>query len=808
METAMKCLKKKNNLGLWALVTLLTLGVQAQETNTPATVQAPAEVPLELKNLPPELESSVEVGAIYESKEADKFGEYNGKNESALNGAFVIKGGDGYNRQGGIRRFEILGTDLGATSRSINASVSDQGKWKLKVGYDQLEHHISDGFQTAQVGAMGSNSFYLPATFGVINYTQSATNNSTRGITNFQKSLFHTEEVYTDRKNITLNGTNNITPNLTLTFGFNHLDSSGAKLLGTGAFGGQLNQNAGTPSATTLWQAEANHVIMNPMRSQTENFDVALAWTAKRGSLVGSYAGSIFNQGYNSVNWQNNIASAATTTSNGSCAENTNCSYQNNSISTAPSNNSHQLNLLGSYIITPRLKMTGGMSFSRTQQNDNYHIPAGVIYTGTKSEIQSLPHSSLDAILYNSQANLNLFHVTSDKLMLNTSLKYNERNNKSPSDTFVFYNINKTSYTAYNTPYSHRKTQAEVAATYRLTKSQKLRLTIEREYMKRWCNGIASGAHCVSNPKSTEDKAGLTYKFNLKEGLSFTTGYNYSKKKSELDNTYINAIGETTATPVAGVNAKNYNGFIAYPYSSKTLHQAKAGVNWSPTDKLDLSLNGHYGRFNHDVNMGVKEGYVHGGDLDGTYNMSTNLSFTSYISFEKSGRDMQSGNSGTSATSTGSVPSAGNATPTAMWTNEQKNNSEAIGLLVERKNLLEDRQMDIQGNISYTLDTSVYETLVPYDTSATTGCSATYKLTCGSTPTIKNAVLTLKLNDTYRIDEESKINFGYIYQQRISEDYFYNGYQFGYTPNRLMPTGEQLPNYKIHVFTIAYNVVF
>ena len=56
-------------------------------------------------------QSFAEFGVLDVSKGSAKFGEYNGLDKSGgyLNGAFGIRGGDGYGNPNGIRRWEIKG---------------------------------------------------------------------------------------------------------------------------------------------------------------------------------------------------------------------------------------------------------------------------------------------------------------------------------------------------------------------------------------------------------------------------------------------------------------------------------------------------------------------------------------------------------------------------------------------------------------------------------------------------------------------------------------------------------------------------
>jgi len=111
------------------------------------------------------------------------------------------------------------------------------------------------------------------------------------------------------------------------------------------------------------------------------------------------------------------------------------------------------------------------------------------------------------------------------------------------------------------------------------------------------------------------------------------------------------------------------------------------------------------------------------------------------------------------------------------------------------------------GDVSYSFGKSGYSTQVPY-TSGATLCSLSTQLTCGSTPDVKSTLTSLKLTGTYSIDKKSKVALIYLYQKLNSNDYYYNGYQYGYTPNRVMPSNEQAPNYNVNVIAVTYTYIF
>lgn len=730
--------------------------------------------------------NSVEIGASYTSRSSAKFGEYNGLNKSGVDAVanFSVRGGDAYGAGNGTTRWSITGSDLGLTSRALGASISNQGQWSLSIGFDQLRHNISDTYQTPQQGSVGGNAFTLPADFGTIN---GQSNPSARVLdATYQLPAFHTKDVYTERKNTSFGAGYTFNPRLSLQFDFNHLDQDGAKLIGAGALGG-------IAAYGTTWRGEAINIILNPTKYKTDTFNLALNWIGDKGHLTVGYFGSIFRDDYDSVSSQNAFVS------NGGapCLPGGACTYQTNVLSTAPDNSLHQLNLTGGYAFSSATKLSGGLSYGRNTQNNSY--------VSGQPEIFSAPRSSLDGKVITTHADLKLTHQATKDLALSAGVKYNERENKSPSNIYQFYAINNVTTVDYaaNAPYSNRKTQLELAGDYRLSKGQKVRLAYEYENIKRWCDSYAiSGANCLVNPGNDENKLGVTYRLKALENVNFNAGYTFSKRGASFEGNAITPLsGLDTATP-NDVNAQNYPGYIAYPYAKRDQHLVKAGVSWQASDQLDLSLNGRYAHDDYDATLGVQNGNTASINLDATYAYSENGSVAAYASWAKRERELRAGASGSGAVNAASSYAALVA-PANIWTNQLKDDSNAIGLNAKHRGLMGGK-LEIIGDVSYTIDKTHYSTQVPYQ--ATCGTAAV--LTCGDTPDIKSKLITLKLTGNYQLDKKSRVSLGYLYQHRNSNDYYYNAYQYGYTPNRILPTNEQAPSYSVSVVAVTYNYSF
>lgn len=732
----------------------------------------------------------VEIGAENVSKDSAKFGQYNGLNKSDgyLIGNFGLKGGDGYGMGPGTTRWSITGNDLGTTSRELGATVGSQGQWNLGINYDELQHNLADTYQTPLQGAMGGNSFTLPANFGVINEDRGAV--GTQALTAAQLADFHQQDVHTKRKNTGFTAGYNFNPQWNVKFDYNRLDQSGAKLMGTGTDELLLSGLAAAGPAGGSYSPEKSFLMMNPTDYQTDTYNLAFNWTGEKAFFSAGYYGSFFKDAYNSVTWPNPFVSKASTgtapTLNGVAG------YLQNTLSTMPNNDFNQLNLTGGYNFSPTTRLAGGLSYGRNTQNAGY--PGAVMQNNAYPQ-------SLDALVKTTHADLHLTNQASQKMTLSAGLKYDERDNQTASNPYAFYTLGADPVTSYNTPESNRKTQVELAGDFRIDNNHKLRVAYNYEDYQRWCNNFPAGAaqaaseakagyytngSCFQVPESKENKLSADYRLKAGEAVGFNAGYSYAKRNSDVLNSFYN--------PMQGFaeGFENY-GWVAFFDASRTEQLAKAGVNWQANEKLSLNLNGRYLDDKYDDStLGVQKGHMGSVNLDASYSYSRYGVVSAYYSYQKRERDMLSG-AGRFAL----------VAPTQIWSNQLSDEEDTVGLSAKQKGLMAGK-LELAGDLTYSLGKSGYSTQVPY--LATCGLSTS--LTCGSTPDIKNEMTQFKLTGTYSLDKVSQVLMGYLFQHLKSNDYYYNGYQYGYTSTGLLPTNEQAPSYSQNVVFAAYKYSF
>jgi len=804
---------------------------------------APAPVADEVKVLT-QPTSFIEVGAGNVSESSAKFGEYNGLNKAGefFAGNFQIRGGDAYDGSDGIRRWSLIGTDLGTTSREFGASIADQGVWGANVRVDDLYHAITDTFDTPYVGAPGGNVFQLPGNFGVINTTAPATASQlvgSRNLSTTQLQDFNNVDVGVTRKNTSFGTSYFIDRQWSVQFDYNHLDESGDKILST------ASSSVPGGAASTLWSSwngESPVSLLNPYAYQTDTLNLALNWVGEQSNFTVSYFGSFFTDKSNSLNWDSpfvkgKVGGAIITAPSGLV-------YQQDWMSTAPGNEFNQFNFKGGYAISSTTKLAGGASYGRNVQNTPFFTDNGVMQAG------GTPTPSLGGVVVNKNANFKLTDTSIQDLGLSAGFKYNERLNNTPSQVYLWQDLGGVDRINASTPYSNSKTETELAANYRLARSQTVNLAFTNEVIERWCENLAAvnppagssggsspaGANCVITPKSDENRLTLGYRYKVSGDLNANLSYSYGKRSTTVDNNAITPLydngyqgapgafaldssGKQIYNNAAGfVNASNFPGFMSYFDASRKQNTVKGGVNWQPTDTLNFSASGRYNKDDYfESALGEKNGHSSSLNLDASYGYSENGVVAAYATSQRRVINALSAVGSNGNVTTGidnsnnlSGNAAGLVAPANIFSTQLNDKDATIGLNLEQKGLL-DGKLDVKADASLTLGRTGYVVDTPYYVMSTatgvinsTSCSSPGQLICGATPDITNHTVQFTLNGQYAVDKRNKFSVRYIYQRESVVDYYYNALQYGYTPSSVMPTNQVAPNYNVNVVAVTY----
>ena len=762
--------------------------------------------------------SSVTVEEIYVSQGSQKFGEYNGLNKQGgyLNGNLNIKGGDGYkkNEDGDTSRWSVTGNDLGLTTRSANIGSSNQGSWNVGLGYDELTNNLAPGYQTPYQGSVGGNRFSLPSNFfptGAPPAGQPGTqyNTNTQSLNYAQQGDFKNTDISSTRKNTSFTAGLVVDSNTNLTFDFNHLDQSGAKLM---AF---ASSSWAAPTGGVA--AQGVSILPNPTNYQTDTVNLAANWKGEKSHFTASYFGSFFRDGSNGVQFQTflgNVASAHTGSRSWDITAGLN-SNNFETMSTAPSNTLHQINLSGGYDLATKTKVTGDVSVSRNTQNtssayDSYQIGA------------LAPVSPFNGLVNTTHANFKVSDQSIRDLTLAAGYKFDGRDNLSQSTMNSFNSISSAGAYYPNTPLSYKNSIFELSGAYKLTKDQLASLTYNNQYLNQYCNQYAvgsgsytatnippagtvvannypAGANCVTTSSSITNKLTALYRNKISEDFNIRLGYVYDVRSANNAPTAIAAFTDASVAPnyLPGVNGNNFVGFQPFFEASRIEQVVKANANWQASESVSFGLSGKYAYDNYTASTyGVQNGNKWSVNLDANYNYAERGAVTAYATQQSAMRNLLS--YCTNANQSACYNAAG-----GTFNNNLTQNDTTLGIGFKHAGLLQEK-LTLLGDLTYSLGQSTYSTALNY--TPTTSCASTG--TCGTLPAITNRMAAIKLGSLYQIDKHSALGLRYAYQHLISNDYYYNGYQYGITPTSVLPTNQTSGSYNVNVIAASYSYTF
>ena len=538
-------------------------------------------------------------------------------------------------------------------------------------------------------------------------------------------------------------------------------------------------------------------ILPNPTRYQTNTVNASLQWSADGAHLNAAYYGSFFRNSDDRVMFTTYAGAANVQT-----------------MGTPPGNDFHQLSLGGSYPIDTNTRLSGNVSVARNTQNDPFVVDS-FMYIKPSVADGNLK-ASLNGVVVTQHADLKLTQRSSKDLQLTLGWKYDWRDNQTESSIYNFQAIGANNIANYpNTPLSIKKNQAEAAADYRIDGQQKLRVGLTHDELTRWCKQYAiggsnypAGTNCVVAVATKEDKLSVSYKVAASDEVNANLGYSYGKRQTTSDPNAIVAMigvrGGDVGT-IKGLNGGDFQGFYPVFDASRTQQMLKTGLNFQAAENLNVDIGARYTDDKYDSTYGVQSGKSWALHLDSAYNFAEDGALTAYASRQYQQRDLtdlqRSIAQGAGAASATAVAIPAGAT----WTNVLKTDELSVGLNLRQGGLMGGK-VEMVADVSYSLGTSNYATVLNYSTTTTGGitCADPRIFSCGALPDIRAELASLKLHAAYRLDKSSQLALGYAYQKLLSSDYYYNGLAYGYTPNSLLATNQVAPNYEVQVVAVSY----
>jgi len=689
-----------------ALVAMgLVPGAYAQEALDPA-VQALVQ-----------RSSTVEIGIGNLSDGAYKASEYSGvKNNGVyLLGNIDLRTGGAYGSDD-PSRFRLTGTDVGTESRTVRAEYSLAGATKFYVQYDQLLRNRSDSYQTPYLGA-GTSVLTLPANWlvplvprvsatapnarglspavtsssalvsGVLTAPTAAQLATAAAIQGADLPAFQHVNLYTRRTKYSAGAVVEIDHHWQVSASFSHEDKIGMKPMGT---------------VTAVTGGDIATIIPDLIDQATEQLDLGTLYRVGALTLEGAYSTSVFKNAVTGMTWTNWALPTSTQT-----------------ISSAPSNQSHQAKLTASYAISPTTRLVADLSYARSSQNQAYL---------TSSYTPLVPVTSPNALVVTSGADFKLTSRPVRDLALTANYKYEDRDNKTPVNTYGFYDAGTSAsgtsvFSSYypglalgsninlnaNRAYSKRTNQLDLAADYHLAEGQSLRASAQQQNIGRSCPGSWIACSDASHTRETtldlgwrgsflgsfEARVGGAHSwrsvnYNEDAWLALVPAAALSPTGAPGGSTAYSTMlanGWTGYGPVSGLNPlptagsaaafffANNNalanalygsqnriselpGMRRYNMADRTRDKVRATLDWQAGDKFDVQAGLDFNHDNYANSVyGLKNAQSVALNLDATYAFSDTATLTAFLTHEDQ-RSKANGNSYTANSTATSVNGA------------------------------------------------------------------------------------------------------------------------------------------------------
>ena len=359
-----------------------------------------------------------ELGGGYNNVDGDgyKFGQYTGLYKTE---GFGIANLNIANRDTSSGAYSNLwGWNLGVPSRQIGGGVGTQGRWGLTAEFDQLTNYQTDTAKFIFNG-LGSNKLSLPQGFTGITAGGQQPPANAAAILPFEQPF----GIKVARDFFKAGGSFALGNGWELTGNYNYQNRDGTKL--TGAV---IGNSGGNPRSV---------IIPYVIDDSTNQFEVALKYASEQAQFTLTYWYAKYANNNDSQTWQNPYGLVSGWQAGSGVGFPTGYGR----IGLEPDNNFQQLQANLAYNFTNATRVVATLQYSEGKQNQAF-LPytintAPLVSPGLAAPIP-LPQSSLNGKIDDTLFDVALTTRPTDKTFLKVSYKYDNRDNKTPSNQYLY----------------------------------------------------------------------------------------------------------------------------------------------------------------------------------------------------------------------------------------------------------------------------------------------------------------------------------------------------------------------------------
>ncbi|HJV26358.1 MAG TPA: MtrB/PioB family decaheme-associated outer membrane protein [Aromatoleum sp.] len=651
-------------------------------------------------------ESSVRLGVGYVDQDNHNFGQYRALQDSGLYGLVdmdIVRRDDATGTW-----YKLRGRNLGLDTRELGLVYGPQGNWKLSLDYREIPRYSQYTINTGLQG-IGSN--------------------------NLNVSSANKRDVILDtkREKIALGFEKNLGENWSTTFRFTNEEKDGARLWGRGTSFGA--------GAANRWF----NFLAEPIDSRITTWEAKIAFTDAKLQLAGGYYGSQYSNHNTALNITGGGAGFNTIAPG---------VVPLNPMALPPSNQAHQFYVDGGYNFTDTTRASFKLAQTIATQNDDFiDNPPGVVDTVTTGNISG--RTRLGGHVDTTLAFVGLSTRPTPKLSLIANLRYEDRDDKTPSFKYIDAPVSAISHDGTNEVRSYQTQQGKVEANYLLGSGYRLVAGFEDEEKKR----NTSAVRVVSHRESTDE---ASWKLELRRAMSETlngaVAYIHSDRNGSdfLVNRFLN-----------GAVSRN---FIAPIHlADRDREKVRLSADWTPVESLNLQVVAEDTRDDYaariDLGLGARKGSSTLYSLDATYSLDESSKLNAWATRADT-RSKQATAAGATP-----VPAAGQTELTVaqlatlnIWTAALRNRTDAFGIGGDAK---VSEKLQVGATLEFSYDKAEY---LLANEQGTTGAR--------DLPDIKYRTTTLRLFSQYALRKNAGLRFDYIYDRRLADDWTWKTWQY------------------------------
>lgn len=268
-------------------------------------------------------------------------------------------------------------------------------------------------------------------------------------------------------------------------------------------------------------------------------------------------------------------------------------------------------------------------------------------------------------------------------------------------------------------------------------------------------------------------------------------------------------------------------GMRRYNMADRDRQKLRAEVAWQPVERLSLQANAGYSIDDYGSSRyGLLDAHDFAMNLEGTFAASETLAFTAFFTYE----DLRARTAGNTYTANSTAANVNGFTavsggcfatialrnasnkidPCLNWEADMRDRTDVMGLTIDKKGLMAGK-LDLGFDVTVTRSRSTngvsggnYANNPLAVAGAPVGTIAAYYIRAAALPVVTAKTTEAKLKASYALNDASKLNFAWVYADLRTQDWAYDGMQFGGLAG-VLPSLEQSPSYIVQVVAVSYS---